>query len=174
MWMRHSLLGGTLFLSVWLGGSWGYSQGVQVPIEILSETSIDFTADRASFSLDFSQFTKGATTNTVEVNYTIMANDVVRTKDVVLVKLDDLFPNIALQAQFDSYTKQGGNARLAASPDKFVTVTTREKGLADKTVDEGDGKILDGAFVIRYQAEALKALEAGEYIRTLTVIFADT
>jgi len=174
MRIHQHLLRGALFLSFWLGSSWGYSQGTEVQLEILSEPSINFTADLSSFTLNFSGFERGATTNTADMTCTIKANNVVRTEGVVLAKLDDLFPNIALQAQLDSYTKNGGDAHLVATSNGFVSVTTQEVGLADKVVDEGSGKILDGTFVIHYQAKALEDQAAGEHIRTLTVIFADT
>ncbi len=174
MRIHHRLLIGALFLSLWLGGSWGYSQGTPIQLEVLSDPFIDFTSNRSSFTLNFSKFTRGVTTNTTDVTYTIKANNVVRTEGVVLAKLDDLFPNIALQAQLDSYTKNGGDAHLVATSNGFISVTTQEAGLANKVVDEGSGKILDGTFMIHYQAKALEDLAAGEHIRTLTVIFADT
>ena len=171
---HHRFGRGCFFLSIWLWGSWGYPQSAQVPLEIAASTSIDFTADRSSFALNFPNFTKGSVTNLVEVHYSVIANDVVRTEGVVLAKLDEAFPNISLQTQFDSYNKRDGNAHLAPAQNEFVTLTTQDVGLANKIVDEGNGKMLDGTFIIRYRAEALEDQVAGQHLRTLTVIFADT
>ncbi len=172
--VKNPSLFGAFFLSVWLWGSWGYSQGTEVQLEIASNPSINFTADRSSFALNFPNFTQGSVTNLVEVNYSVTANNVIRTKDVVLAKLDEAFPNIALEAQFDSYNKLGGDAHLVPTHNGFVALTTQDVGLADKVKDEGNGTMLDGTFVIRYQAEALEDQPAGQHIRTLTVVFADT
>ena len=148
-----------------------FADGTNVPLEIFSQPAIDFTSDQSSFALGFSDFKKGAATNAVDVTYSIMANDVVKTDDVVLARLDDLFPNIDFRARFGAYTERGGDATLVASQSGFATVGTADISLAKK---EGSGKMLDGTFVISYQAQALEDQPAGEEVRTLTVTFAPT
>lgn len=152
----------------------GYSQGIPISLQIVSQPSLVFMTDQSSFTLFFSNFTSGSVTNIMDVNYNIMANDVTRINDVVLARLDAVFPDIALEAQFGSYVKRGGNAHLTASSPGPVTVTTQDVGLAHKVVEEGDGKLLDGTLTIRYQARALQNLAAGQYFGTLTVSFTHT
>ena len=144
-------------------------EGGGVPLQIDTQTAIVFTADQSSFTLSFSDFKQGAHTNTAEVTYTIQANDVTRADDVVMARLESLFPNIGFRGQFGSYVDQGGNATLVASQSGFVTLNTTDVGLARKN---GEGKMLDGTFVITYQAEALQDQPAGEELRALTVTFA--
>lgn len=170
----RSLLTGSSFFLVLFWASSLYAQSREVQLQIESQTAIDFTTDQSSFSLSFTAVTSGSGTNTVDVTYTIMANDVVRVDDVVLARLDDLFPDIHFQGKFGSYSKKGGNASLVASQAGFVTITTSDTSLVDKVVDDGDGKLIDGSFIITYQAKAIQDLAAGEHVRTLTVTFADT
>ena len=143
-------------------------QGVNVPLEISAQTAIVFMADQSSFTLSFTDFKRGARTNTVDVTYTVQANDVTRADDVVIARLDSLFPNIGFQGQFGSYVEKGGNATLTPSQSGFVTLGTSDVGLAKKS----GGKMLDGTFIVTYQAEALEDQAAGEELRTLIVTFA--
>ena len=173
--MLRSILGSGILLALVFGFIPSlYSQSGSVQLQIVSASSIDFTADQSSFTLNFSDFKSGSTTNTAEVNYSVLANNVVRSDDVVLARLDEPFPGIAFQAQFGSYAKKGGNSHLVESQSGFVAIGSDDIGLADKVLDEGDGKMLDGSFVIRYQAKALEDQAAGEHSRTLTVTVADT
>lgn len=168
------LLKGWMFVSIFWWSLPLYAQGHNVPLEILSQSSIEFTADRSSFTLAFSDFKKDSTTNQEDVTYSVKANEVVRTDDVAVARLDDLFPNIAFQAQFVSYTKRGGNAQLVAAQPGWISITVQDTGIADKVRETGTGKLVDGTFVVRYQAQAIEDQAAGEHIRTLTVTFADT
>ena len=145
-----------------------YAQGTTIQLEISSQTAIDFTADQSSLVLQFSDFKKNTVTNTMGVTYSIMANDVVRSDDVVSARLDEAFPDISFQASFGTYTERGGDASLSASQPGFTTVGAADTGLAKKN----GGKMLDGTFVITYQAKALEDQSAGEQVRTLTVTFA--
>ena len=134
------LIGFVFIFALLLGGSNLYPQGTSVQLQINSQPAIDFTADQTSFTLTFSDFKKGSTTNTVDVTYSIMANDVVRLDGVILGKLDDLFPSIDFQVDFGSYTKKGGNAHLVESASGFVTMTTSDTPLANKVIENGGGK----------------------------------
>ena len=172
--MRHHSFFSTIgvFLVLFLVGTSGYLWGDHCNLEIVSERCIDFTADRSSFTLTFSSFTAGSVTNSVDVTYSVMSNDVVRSNGVVTARLSDVFPGIDLLAQFGSYTKKAGNASLTAANSGFVTVPATDTGLADKVVDSGNGRLMDGSFVVRYQAKALQDQAAGGQLRTLTVTFA--
>lgn len=108
-----------------------------------------------------------------EVSYTIMANDVGRLQDLILVRVSPEIEGIALETRMASYAKQGGTARLTANSSDFVTISADDRGVADKTVDEGEGKILDGQLTLLYRARALRDLEAGMHEATLIVSFAD-
>lgn len=141
-----------------------------IQLEILSETAVSFNADQTSFVLEFSDFRQNAVTNTVSVSYAIQANEVLRTDDVVLARLDADFNNTAIQGRFMSYTANGGDATLVASNADFVAIDATDAGLARK---EG-GQMLDGSFIVTYRAKALEDQPAGEEVRTLTVTFAPT
>ncbi len=141
-----------------------------VQLEIISQTAGSFTANQSSFTLTFPDFKKNAVTNSVSVGYSIQGNEVLRTDDVVMARLDASFDNIAFEALFASYTANGGDATLAASQSDFIAVGTNEVGIVRK---EG-GQMLDGSFVVTYRAQALEDQPAGEEVRTLTVTFAPT
>lgn len=143
-----------------------------VQLEILSQTAVSFTADQTSFVLEFPDFKKDAVTNSVSVSYSIQANEVLRTDDVVMARLDAAFDNIAFETRFISYADTAGNgdATLVSSQADFVAISTNDIGIARK---EG-GQMLDGSFVVTYRAQALEDQPAGEEVRTLTVTFAPT
>ena len=169
--LRLPLLTGCVFAGIFFGQNLELQS--QIQLEIQAESVIDFSSDRSSFTLNFSHFRSGSLTDAVSVNYSVVANDVARTDHVVLARLDDLFPGITFEAEFGAYVKRGGNAHLVASQSGWVSVTQQDTGLADKVIDEGEGKMLDGTFGITYQAKAIEDLEAGQHLRTLTVTFTD-
>ena len=163
-------LGISLFLIVGTGAP-RLAESEVIIFEIDSSSAINFSSNPPSFTLTFPDFRTGARTNRVDVIYSVVANDVVRANDVVFAKLDDLFPNISLQARLGTYTKRSGNASLVAVSPGWVTVTTQDTGLANKVTDSGDGKMVDGTFGIGYQAEAIQDLVSGQHYQTLTVTF---
>ena len=169
---RIILYMGLVVALVCLGGK-TLDAEIHFQIEILSEGSINFTTGESSFPLRFSDFRAGSLTTVVGATYSISANSVVRTEGVVLARLDSPFPDIAFQAQFVSYTKNGGNARLVPAQSGYVTVGVQDVGLADKVADSGNGQMLDGTFVINYRAQAINDLIAGSHFRILTVTFTE-
>jgi len=131
-----------------------HPQGANVQLEILSETSIDFTADQSSFTLNFSDFTSGAMTNAVEVTYST-------------------FPNIDFKARVGSYSKEGGNTELGAVSSDFITVGESETVLARKANSTGDGKLLRGQLETSYKAVARAPLTSGRHSQQLTITLTD-
>ncbi len=141
-----------------------------IQLQIISQTAGSFTANESSFTLAFPDFKKNAVTNSVSVGYSIQGNEVLRTDDVVMARLDAPFDNIAFEALFVSYTPINGDATLVPSQADFVTIGTNDVGIARKN----GGKMLDGSFSVTYRAKALEDQPAGEEVRTLTVTFAPT
>ena len=160
-------------LMLLLGASIPEGNGVIVTFEIDSQSSINFTTNPPSFTLNFSDFRKNSVTNTVNVSYIVSANDVTRLDGVLLGRLDDLFPDISFEADFGSYVKTGGNARLVEAEPGYETVTAQNVGIANKVVDAGDGKLIEGQFDINYRARALDDLVAGSHYRVLTLTFTE-
>jgi hypothetical protein len=72
-----------------------------------------------------------------------------------------------------SFNKQSGNARLVPAGTDFVPLTSADTGLANKVIDDGDGRILDGTAPITYSAVATEDLTAGQHFAIITVSFVD-
>lgn len=147
------------------------AEDVLLQIEI--QPALNYGSDHSTLDLIFPDFTNGAVTNAISVNYSLMANDVGRTQGVISGHLEQLIPGIDFQANVGSYSKQSGNASLVPASAGFVVVTTDETGLADKVVDEGDGKLVDGTLTITYRAVITGDQPAGQQTGMYTVSFVD-
>lgn len=162
-----------LFAALFCCGRLLFAEGVNVVLHINAERSISFTADQSSLNLTFLSFRKGATTDTAQVTYTLSGNDVNRMQDLILVRMDAEIPGINLQVQAGPYSKRAGNASLVPSKSGFVNLSTTDTGLANKTIDGSDGKILDGTLTMSYRAELTEDQTAGQRIVIVTVSFVD-
>ena len=147
--------------------------GQNIQIQVQAPQAISFTADQSSFTLTFSDFVDGAVSDIGSVTYSIQANDVQRTQSVVLGRLDSLFSGIVLEGDFQTYTKNAGNASLVQSQSGFLAINTTDVGLADKVIDAGSGRNMNGTFTIGYRARATQDLEAGNQVQMLTITFVD-
>src|ERR1041385_6355500 len=92
-----------------------FADGTDVVVHLQSQSSITFTANQSSFQLTLPFFSQGATSDPVEITYTIMANNVGRLDDVILAHLGLEFDGIALEARMGTFTQRTGNAHLTAS-----------------------------------------------------------
>ncbi len=142
-------------------------------LHLNSQGSISFTSSQSSFELTLPSYLEGSTSQPAEVSYSIMANDVGRLEDLVLVRLAPEIEGIALEARMGTFVKQGGTARLVANASDFIALSAQEQGVLDKAIDEGEGRIVDGNLTLLYRARALQDLEAGRHEATLIVSFAD-
>lgn len=159
------------FFAVLLFDSSTFAEDVLLQIEI--QPALNYGSDHSTLDLIFPDFTNGAVTNTISVNYSLMANDVGRTQGVISGHLEQLLPGIDFQANVGSYSKLSGNASLVPAASGFVVVTTEETGFADKVVDEGDGKLVDGTLMITYRAVITGDQPAGQQTGMFTVSFVD-
>jgi hypothetical protein len=138
-------------------------------------STLSIAADTSNFTLTFSDFVSGAETNVQPVVYTVRGNNVTKTTGVVAGQLSDLFTGMDLQAKVGPYTKTSGNASLLASSGNFTSIlATSAVGLADRVLDSGSGKSINGKLPIDYKAVATQDLDAGDQTKTLTVSFIDT
>ena len=160
----------TVFV-IFLFASATFAEDVLLQIEV--QNSLNYTSDQSTFELTFPDFTKGSVTNTVSVHYSLMANDVGRMQGVISGHLEAPFPGIDFQARVCPYSRRSGNASLVPASSGFVGVTTDDTGWANKVVDEGDGKLIDGSLVIDYRAVATEDQPAGQQTGMLTVSFVD-
>jgi hypothetical protein len=144
-----------------------------VPVTILASTTFYITADISSLTLDFSDFISGAVSESIVVNYTVVANDARASTNVISASLNSAFQGMQLQAKFGTYVNNGGNARLTAKNANFVNIGTASLGLANKQRISGTGRLINGAFPITYQVRATQDLEAGSQSRVLTITFID-
>lgn len=154
-------------------GFFSYGEGVSVVLHIDAERSLNFTSDQLSFNFTFPDFQKGSATNTAQATYTFSANDAGRMQSLVLARVDQDLPGIRFEAQMGSFSKTSGTAHLVSANPGFVPLTTSDIGLADKVIDEGDGRILDGTAPITYRAVATEDLTAGQHFAVITVSFVD-
>jgi hypothetical protein len=169
--LRSSL---TAVVFVFLAGnSFVFGDGKDVVLDINVTRSINFTSDKSSFNLNFQNFQKGSITDTATVVYTLSGNSVTRMQDLILARVDQELPGIALQAQMGSYSKKSGDASLMPSKSGYVNLTTVDTGLADKIIDSNGGTTIDGTTSITYRASASEDLRAGQQMVTILVTFAD-
>ena len=152
-----------------------YADGnaADVVIHFQSQSSISFTANQSSFQITLPDYQQGTASEALEISYSIMANDVGRLEDLVLVRLMAEFDGIALEARMGTFSDHGGTAHLTASSSDFKAMSTTDLGLANKAINSGDGRMIDGDLTLFYRAKALKDLEAGRRDNTLIVSFVD-
>jgi hypothetical protein len=161
-----------------------YADEVKIlPLRISVTECLIFESDESVFTLNFKDFVRGAKTKTSTGRYKLIANNVHRTQDVVMARFEPIAgfgpkkgvkDEIALEADFRKFHKVFGNAVLIESNSGFISLGEREIGLADKVVQSGRGKLINGVFQIRYRATALRDLEAGNRTGRLILTFMDT
>ena len=148
-------------------------QSCDVVVHCQSQSSISFNANQSSFQLTLPDYRQGTTSDAVEISYSLLANDVGRLEDLVVVRLMTEFDGIALEGRMGHFTAHGGTAHLTASSSDFKALSTADLGLANKGADSGNGRMIDGDLTLLYRAKALKDLEAGRHDNTLIVSFVD-
>jgi hypothetical protein len=132
-------------------------------------------ANKSSINLKMNDFSRNALSNEESVSYEVAANDATQSKNVVMVKLNDRFENIELQVKFLQYEKLHGNASLVAAKTGWLNVRhKRGRGVANKIMDQGSGKLIHGRFMLKYRATAKRDLPSGEQLRNLTVTIVDS
>ena len=138
-----------------------------------SQSSISFTSSQSSFQLTLPNYQTGTVSPAVTVEYQVMANDVGRLEDLVLARLLTALDGVSLESRMDQFSKTSGTAHLVSNASGYTTLEAQDVGLADKVIDEGDGRIIDGSLTVSYRARAVRALEAGVHETTVIVSFAD-
>ncbi|MBU3759226.1 MAG: hypothetical protein FGM27_04775 [Candidatus Omnitrophica bacterium] len=148
---------------------------VQHGVTLSVPTKLELTADAANFTLTFADFAKSSETDSKTVVYGLKGNNVTRLTSVLTGQLAALFPNIDFQADVGAFTKVSGNATIVEAGAGFRTIgAAAPLGLANKQVDSGTGKMVNGNLPITYKAVALNDLETGTFTQTLTISFIDT
>ncbi len=170
---KRSVILAFLLISFLSGITMSYGEGISVVLHIDAERSLNFTSDQLSFNFIFPDFQTGSVTNAAQATYAFSANDAGRMQNLVLARVDQELPGIRFEAQMGTFNKLSGNAHLVPIDPGFVPLTTSDTGLADKVIDEGDGRILDGTAPITYRAVATQDLTAGQQFAVITVSFVD-
>ena len=148
---------------------------VQHAVTITVPTKLEIKANTANFTLTFADFAKSSETDSKTVVYGLKGNNVTRLTSVLTGQLAALFPNIDFQADVGAFTKVSGNATIVEAGAGFRTIgAAAPLGLANKQVDSGTGKMVNGTLPITYKAVALNDLETGTFTQTLTISFIDT
>jgi len=144
-----------------------------ISINMKVPTFIQVEGGTVNFLLPFSDFTTGAESETAVVLYTVIANSVNRSQGVLKAKINSTDTDLNVQAKFNSFTNQGGNAALVQSQPGFVILTTTDISLADKVRLSGSGRIVQGDVGIAFKAKALTELAAQTRIKTVQLTFTD-
>jgi len=173
--MRTKLFWASLAFSVLTFSAGPFAEGdsAELLFHLNSQSSISFTSTETSFQLPLPGYQSGMTSDTAAVEYQIMANDVGRLEDLVLIRLMSSMDGIAIESRMSQFSKTAGTAHLVSNSSDYIMLSTVDAGVADKAIDEGDGRIIDGSLTLTYRARALRDLEAGNHEATLIVSFAD-
>jgi len=154
-------------------GSLAEGDSAELLFYLNSQSSISFTSSQTSFQLALPGYQNGMISDPATVDYQVMANAVGRLEDLVLIRLMSPMDGIAIEGRMIQFSKTAGTAHLVSNSSDYVTLSTADAGLADKVIDEGEGRIIDGSLMLSYRARALRDLEAGNHEATLIVSFAD-
>jgi len=154
-------------------GSSAKGDSTDLLFHLSAQSSISFTSNQTSFQLTLPGYHQGLTSEPAAIEYQVMANDVGRLSDLVLVRVMSALDGVAIESRMSQFSNVGGTAHLVSNSSEYAVLTTSDVGLADKVVDEGDGRIIDGSLVLSYRARALRDLEAGNHETTVIVSFAD-
>ncbi len=149
------------------------AEGTDILLHVNSQRFLNFTSDQSSLYFTFPNFRNGSVTNEVLVNYTLSGNDVSRMQDLLLARLDLEEAGLEFQARMSGYSKTGGNATLTSKGSDFIKLTTQDTGLADKTINAEDGKILEGTASVIYRVVLRADQAAGQHYAVIVVTFAD-
>lgn len=173
--MRTKLFWAFLAFSItaFPAGSFAEGDSAELLFHLNSQSSISFTSNQTSFQLTLPGYQNGMTSDPAAVEYQVMANAVGRLEDLVLIRLMSAMDGIAIESRMSQFSKTEGTAHLVSNSSDYVTLSTVDAGLADKVIDEGEGRIIDGSLTLSYRARALRDLEAGNHETTLIVSFAD-
>jgi hypothetical protein len=154
-------------------GTFADGDSAEILFHLNSQSSISFTSSQTSFQLTLPGYQNGMISDSSDVQYQIMANAVGRLEDLVLIRLMSPMDGIAIEGRMGQFSKEAGTAHLVSNSSDYVALSTTDTGLADKVIDEGEGRIIDGSLTLSYRARALRDLEAGNHEATLIVSFAD-
>lgn len=173
------LLGKTAFLlSVggmcvgWAVCAWALICTVEAP-PVLS-----ITDTTGPFTLTFTDFVNGTTSNTQAVTYTIQANNMAAgtVAGAVFAQLATGFTNVDLKGDVGSYTNLGDAefATLSEAAAGEITIGTTATDLADKDPGTGQGdSCLDGTLDITWKGTLTADHTAGGEGQTMTVTVKD-
>lgn len=131
------------------------------------------STDMKDFTLSFSDYITGSTSNQQVVSYTVKSNSLSRDKGIVQAHIDTVQPGINVLADVGAYAKQGGNATLVESASGFFPITNTDRSLCDRQIDSGLGQTTRGTFPVTYQAVAAEDLPSGEFPISLTITLID-
>ncbi len=80
---------------------------------------------------------------------------------------------IAIEGRMSQFSNIAGTAHLVSNSSDYATLSTVDVGVADKVIDVGEGRVIDGTLALSYRARALRDLTAGNRETTLIVSFAN-
>ena len=121
-------------------GSFAEGDSAELLFHLNSQSSISFTSSQTSFQLTLPGYQNGTVSDAAAVEYQVMANAVGRLEDLVLIRLLSDMEGIAIESRMSQFSKTAGTARLVSNSSDYVTLSTVEVGLADKVIDEGEGR----------------------------------
>lgn len=139
---------------------------------------LSITDNTGPFTLVFNNFREGTNSTPEVVTYTIQANQMAAgtLTGAISANLSDLFTEINLKADVDSYTNAGdpGFASLSESSGGDIVVGNVSTNLANKTPGTGQGDAcLDGTLSITWKATLTKDHPGGSETRIVTVTLKD-
>lgn len=143
-------------------------------INIVVPHVLSVSCDTDQFTLTFDRHIAGSESDTKTVNYYVEANNISRISGILQAAVDVDNPDVVVKADVGTFRKEGGSASLVEANGGFIPLSKSPTDLANRTVDEGDGKVTRGTISVTYQAEAKKDLQYKQITPKVSVSIFDT
>lgn len=143
-----------------------------------AEPVLSITDDVGPFTLQFSDFVEGSSSDVQTVAYRIQANNMASgvVSGAVTAHLSESFQGVDLTADVTGYSNLGhpNFATLSENQAGSIAIQIAPTSLADKQSGNGQGdSCLDGQLTVNWQARLTQDAAAGSTTRTLIVTLKD-